>query len=140
MTMFQLAIQPLENAECSLIVFQRPYSLKQNLPDIEVGNIEGLALSSAWENVLDILRADHYKPTALRTSKKKLLELSEASGVRLALLFKTIAPLTSLDHIRAIQQGIGAMSDEEAYYWFAKCQHPNGVRALRVLFEEEPRP
>lgn len=132
MTMFQLAIQPLPNAECSLVVFQRPYK-KQNLP-VEVGSIKGLALSSAWESVLDILRADHYKPTALRTSKKKSLELSEVSGVRLALLFKTIAPLTNLDHIRAIQQGIGAMSDEEAYYWFAKCQNPNGVRALQVLF------
>jgi len=102
-----------------------------------MGSIDGLALLSAWDIILDVLRSNHHQPVALQHNKKKRLGLSEESGVRLSLLFKVIAPLSNLDHIRVLQQGIWAMSDEEAYYWFSKCHGPNGrrgVRALRVLF------
>lgn len=132
---FQLIVSPLPNASCSLTVFQRPYSRLQNLPLIETGSIDGLALSSAWDIVLDILRANNHKPATVKTNKKRCLKLNEESGVRLSLLFKAIASLSDLDHIRSLQQGITAMSDEEAYYWFAKCRNSNGIRALRVLFE-----
>lgn len=136
---FQMVVQPLPNAERSLTILQRPYSILQNLPPAEVGSIDGLALASAWEIVLDVLRSNHHKPAVLKANKKKSLGLSEESGVRLSLLFKAIASLSSLDQIRTLQQGIWAMSDEEAYYWFSKCRQANGVRALQVLFEEGNR-
>lgn len=133
---FQLAVEPLPNASYALTVLQRPFPASQNgraLPSIKMGSIDGLALSSAWDIVLDVLRSNHYQPAALQQDKKKCLGLREESGVRLSLLFKTLAPLSNLDHIRALQQGIWAMSDEEAYYWFAKCHGPNGRRGLRAL-------
>ena len=139
---FQLEVKPLPNATCALTVLQRPFPESQNgraLPFVKVGSIDGLALLSAWDIILDVLRTDHYTPIALqRDSKKKYLGLSEESGVRLSVLFKTIAPLRNLDHIRAIQQGLWSMSNEETYYWFAKCSGPygnRGVRALRILHE-----
>lgn len=133
---FHLAVEPLPNASCSLTVLQRPFPASHNgraLPAVKVGSIDGLALSSAWDIVLDVLRSNHYQPTALQQNKKKRFGLREESGVRLALLFKALAPLANLDHIRALQQGIWAMSDEEAYYWFAKCHGSNGQRGLRAL-------
>jgi hypothetical protein len=136
---FQLDVEPLPNASCALTVLYRPFPASRNEQFVKASSIDGLALSSAWDLVLDTLRTNHYKPTVIQHDKKKQFGLSEESGVRLALLFKAIAPLTKLDHIRALQQGIWAMSDEEAYYWFAKCYGANGrrgVRALRVMFGE----
>ncbi|MBA2391946.1 MAG: hypothetical protein H0V70_04295 [Ktedonobacteraceae bacterium] len=137
---FQLAVEPLPNASYALTVLQRPFPASRNgrtLPSVKMGSIDGLALVSAQDFVLDVLRANQYKPTALQHDRKKRLGLSEESGVRLSVLFKAISPLSNLDHIRALQQAIWAMSDEEAYYWFAKCYGSNGrrgVRALRILF------
>lgn len=139
MLQFQLAVEPLPNASYALTVFQRPYPASRNgqtLPSINVGRVDGLALVSAQDFVLDVLRSNHYKPTALQHARPSRLGLSEASGVRLSILFKAIASLSSLNSIRALQQGIWAMSDEEAYYWFSKCSGPHGdrgVRALRIL-------
>jgi hypothetical protein len=98
-----------------------------------MGSIDGLALSSAWDLILDTLRTNHYKPTVIQHNRKSLLGLNEESGVRLSLLFKALAPLTNLDHMRALQQAIWGMSDEEAYYWFSKCHGSNGHRGMRAL-------
>lgn len=133
---FVLTIERLPNAERSLTISQQPYPARQNgrsLPYAQTGAIDGLALASAWDIILAELRASHHTPTSIQ--RKKRFGLSEQSGVRLSLLFQALASLADLDQIRAIQQGVWAMSDEEAYYWFAKCRQPNGIRALRVLFE-----
>jgi hypothetical protein len=136
---FQLAVEPLPNASYALTVLQRPFPASRNgrsLPSVKMGSIDGLALLSAWDIVLDVLRSNQHKPAAIQHDKKKRFGLSEESGVRLSLLFKAIAPLSNLDHIRVLQQAIWAMSDEEAYYWFSKCHGTNerrGVQALQVL-------
>jgi len=133
---FQLVSEPLPNASQSLTILQRPFPASQDgqeLPLIKMGSIDGLALSSVWDMVLDVLRVNHYKPSVIQRRSKQQLGLSEESGVRLALLFKAIAPLSNLDHIRALQQAIWAMSDEEAYYWFAKSCGPHGRRGMRAL-------
>lgn len=136
---FQLAVEPLPNASYTLTVFQRPFPASRNgraLPAIKRGSIDGLALSSAWDMIFDVLRSNHYQPTVLQRDKKKRFGLSEESGVRLSLLFKVTAPLSDLDRIRTLQQAIWAMSDEETYYWFSKCHGPHGprgVQALRIL-------
>ncbi len=136
---FQLAVEPLPNASYALTVLQRPFPASRNgrsLPSVKMGSIDGLALSSSWDIVLDVLRSNQHKPAAIQHDKKKRFGLREESGVRLSLLFTAIAPLSNLDHIRVLQQAIWAMSDEEAYYWFSKCHGANehrGVQALRVL-------
>ena len=137
---FHLAYDPLPNATYALTVLQCPFPATRNgraLPLVKMGRIEGLALISVQDHILDVLRADHYTPSALQYDRKKQLDLSEEGGIRLSVLFKAISPLSNLDHIRALQQAIWSMSIEETYYWFAKCFGPNGhrgVRALRVLF------
>jgi hypothetical protein len=136
---FHLTVEPLPNASYALTVLQRPFPASRNgkaLPAIKMGRIDGLALSSAWDMILDVLRSNNYPPAALQHDKKKRFGLSEESGVRLSLLFKVIAPISNLDYIRVLQQAIWAMSDEEAYYWFSKCHGPKGCRgvhALRIL-------
>jgi hypothetical protein len=137
---FQLAVESLPNASYALTVSQRPFPASRDglvLPFVNRGHIDGLALLSAWDLVLDALRMNQYKPIMIQHVSSKRFELNEESGVRLSLLFKVIAPLSNLDHIRALQQATWAISNEEAYYWFAKCCGPNGrqgVRAFRLLY------
>lgn len=65
--------------------------------------------------------------------------LPEAVGVRLALAFTGIKPLQRVDRMRAFARGVARMSDEECYYWHAKCRSPsspNGAKALRTLLTD----
>jgi len=65
--------------------------------------------------------------------------LPETVGVRLALGFLGVKPIQRVDRMRAFCRGIARMSDEECYYWHAKCRSPsspNGEKALRVLLTD----
>lgn len=62
--------------------------------------------------------------------------LPETVGVRLALGFLGVKPIQRVDRMRAFCRGIARMSDEECYYWHAKCRSPlspNGEKALRTM-------
>jgi hypothetical protein len=65
--------------------------------------------------------------------------LPETVGVRLALGFLGVKPIQRVDRMRAFCRGIARMSDEECYYWHAKCRSPsspNGEKALRTLLTD----
>ncbi|WP_115864976.1 DUF7680 family protein [Halorussus litoreus] len=65
--------------------------------------------------------------------------LPEAVGVRLALAFTGVKPIQRVDRMRAFARGVARMSDEECYYWHAKCRSPsspNGAKALRTLLTD----
>lgn len=62
--------------------------------------------------------------------------LPESAGVRLAIAFRGVKPLQRIDRMRSLARGVARMSNEECYYWYAKCRSPsspNGEKALRVL-------
>src|SRR5579862_392304 len=61
----------------------------------ELASISGLPFASVQDDILRELRANHHKPAVLLQGKP--IELDEVSGVRLTLLFKTIATLSSRD-------------------------------------------
>jgi hypothetical protein len=67
--------------------------------------------------------------------------MAEESGVRLALIFLAIRPITKVSRIKEISRGIRDMTGEELYYWFAKCiagfTAERSLKALRILFPEE---
>ena len=75
--------------------------------------------------------------SALATGGATEVFLPETVGVRLALAFLGVKPIQRVDRMRAFCRGIARMSDEECYYWHAKCRSPsspNGEKALRTLF------
>lgn len=62
--------------------------------------------------------------------------LPESAGVRLAVAFRGVKPIQRVDRMRSLARGVARMTDEECYYWHAKCRSPsspNGEKALRVL-------
>ena len=107
---------------------------------IELG---GDPLRAVADHLIVALRANGHKATELARAagSEKPFYLNEPTGVRLALILLAVKPLARHDRIEAIGQGIHAMGDEEAYYWFSKCSAgPNATRAqkaLRVLLAAE---
>ena len=91
-------------------------------------------------SVLAALRESKLKPARLSPARKRPLKLSEPAGVRLALVILGTAPLSQRVRIAEVQEGVAAMSTEEAYYWYAKCTGREGSRsrrALRLLLSDE---
>lgn len=92
------------------------------------------------DGVMVAVKTSGLSPGSLSVSRGAPVELSEAAGVRLSLVFFASQPLTRHDRIRAIVAGINAMSVEETYYWYAKCvgaEYARARKALRVLLSDE---
>ncbi len=66
--------------------------------------------------------------------------LQEDAALRLALLFRTLAPMRSRDAMRLVADGIDAMGREEAAYWLGMAVHRRNPRrvltALRILLTD----
>jgi len=106
-----------------------------------VAELGSSTLRAVADHVMESLRANGYKPTELGAGRREPFALTEESGVRLGLLFLAIRPITKVDRIEVIAQGIRAMTSEEAYYWYSKCTGgpaaERAQRAMRVLLAED---
>ena len=94
------------------------------------------ALVPLLQETLDGTGLDHTTITGSGTGN---VFLPETVGVRLALAFRGIKPIQRVDRMRAFCRGLARMSDEECYYWHAKCRapsSPNGEKALRTLLTD----
>jgi len=64
-------------------------------------------------------------------------------ALNLGLLFRVLAPMRSVDNMRACAEGIEAMSREEAAYWLGMATHRKNPRrelfALCALLTEPHR-
>lgn len=92
------------------------------------------------ESVLAAAKASGHTKSALGPHRTKPLTLSEAAGVRLALVLLATSPLVKSRRVDAMAQAIAGMATEEAYYWYAKCVGADGLRArkgLRLMLAEE---
>jgi len=107
---------------------------------IELG---GDPLRAVADHLLNALRTNGYKGTDLARAagSEKPFYLDELTGLRLALILLAVKPLARHDRIEAIGQGVQAMGDEEAYYWFSKCSAGRDAlraqKALRILLAAE---
>jgi hypothetical protein len=91
-------------------------------------------------SVLAALRESKLKPAQLSAGRRKPLRLLEPAGVRLALVILGSAPISRRGRVTEIEEGVAAMSTEEAYYWYAKCTGREALRsrrALRLLLSDE---
>ena len=93
------------------------------------------------ETLLKAIKRQGYRPTALSLKRKEPFILDETSGVRLGLFFFALKPLRKVSRMEDIITGIERMSDEEAYYWYAKCTNGRNSqksrKALRILLASE---
>ena len=99
-----------------------------------------LQASRVLEALVAAVRASGHQAGALSASRRKPIVLEEAAGVRLALVLVAAQSVNKSDRIRKIVVGVGSMSTEETYYWYAKAVGPDADRvrrALRLFLAEE---
>lgn len=104
---------------------------------VKIACLQGSNFNLVKQSIYRILQANNYDPKTLSFRRRSCYVLSEESGVKTAILFQTIAPLSHSKRVENIAAGIGAMSNEEAHYWFAMIANGrkrNALKALRVLF------
>lgn len=142
-TPFELQVQPEDEERYELVLWQQV--VHQNgttqAQRRQVARLRGTPLMVAMDHVLDTLKSEGYRATALRPSDTETLRISDEAGVRLGLLFLALKPLSKVDRMEAIGGGLRNMPTEEVYYWFSKCASADGnrnaQRALRVLLGGE---
>jgi len=94
----------------------------------------GRNLQAVGDHVLEALRQAGLRPSELRRTRSKPFHLPEQAGVRLGLALLATKPLRKIRRIEEISGAVRTMSDDEAYYWFAKCTDPDyGLRAQRAF-------
>lgn len=101
----------------------------------------GVPLQVGLDQVLDTLKREGYRASALSPARQEPLALSEEAGVRLGLLFFALKPLARVSRMEQIAAGLRSMPSEEAYYWFSKCADARHGRraqhALRLMLAPE---
>ncbi len=109
----------------------------------DVATITARELQRLGDTVQTALRSSKKPPTSVHPARRQPVDIDEAPGVRLVLAALAIEPLRRRDRVREILEGVNAMSDEEAYYWYAKVTHPVSgsrcLRAMRLLLSEDER-
>ena len=89
------------------------------------------------------LRESGHQQTVVGPSRRAPVVLSEPAGVRLALAINAAAPLNRPSRRQSVLEGVSGMSDEEAYYWYAKTTRSDAgaraLRALRILLADDGR-
>lgn len=136
---FQLRVVPLDNNNFALELYQCAYKKageKKRPAAKRVGRLKGNSLIQSRQLIYTALKANQYDPKTLSYKRQTPYILSEESGVMLAILFQALQPLSKPERIANITDGVMAMSNEEAHYWFAKIangKRSTALKALRVL-------
>lgn len=136
---FQLRVVPTDNNDFALEIYQCAYRRageKKRPPAKLIGRLKGDVLVQARQSIYSCLKANNHDPKTLGYKRQAPYILDEQSGVSLALLFQAVQPLSKPERIANISNGIAAMSNEEAHYWFAKIsndERDSTLKAIRVL-------
>lgn len=129
---FEMVVVPVGDAD--LGVELRQLSNGRSDEPHRIVFAQGRNLQAVGDHVLDALRMAGHRPSELRRTRTKPFRLPESAGVRLGLALLATKPLRKIRRIEEISSAVRTMSDDEAYYWFAKCTDPaHGLRAQRAF-------
>ncbi|MCY4515604.1 MAG: hypothetical protein OXB99_00010 [Acidimicrobiaceae bacterium] len=98
-----------------------------------VAKVDATRATQFRRAVLEAVEASGYPPTAVSARRCRPFNLQQGPGVRLALMVCASLPVAKPPRRRAIVDGVGALSPEEALYWYARTSGPERGRALRAL-------
>jgi hypothetical protein len=121
-----------------LEVWQLPSPSTPRLTTPEyVATIKGTSLRLMEPRLLKRLRGLGVSLGKMTAGRQDAWQINEEAALTLGLLFRTLAPMRSIDRIRGVADGIDEMSREEAGYWLGMTMHRKNPRrvlaALRML-------
>ncbi|RJR43509.1 MAG: hypothetical protein C4576_14205 [Desulfobacteraceae bacterium] len=136
---YELKVFKPERGDMGLLFSEKPAHREKatEASGVREFAIWGVPLKAMTETLLGTLKKQGYRPTEFSFRRKEPFVLDEPSGVRLGLFFYALKPLRKVSRMEEIISGIDRMSDEETYYWYAKCANGSNAsrarKALRIL-------
>jgi len=135
---YELRVRGLGQSQVELEVWQLPSPATPRLTEPErTASLKGRSLRLVESRVLKRLRGGGVRMGDPKKGEVERHALDEDLALNLALLFRVLAPMRSIDRIRLVAEGVDGMSREEAGYWLGMAihrKHPRRVlAALRVL-------
>jgi len=135
---YEIKAQGIRVGQIQLEIWQLPSPATPRLIVKEkTASLKGRALEIVEARVLRQLKNVGIRIPALKKGETKAFPLDEDIALNMALLFRTLAPMTSIERIRQVAKGIDEMSREEAGYWLGMAVHRKYPRrvlaALRML-------
>ncbi len=136
--LYELRALGIGGSELELAIWQLPSPATPRLREPErTAALKGRPLRLVETKVLRRLKNSGIKLNSLRKGETVAYPLDEDVALNLALLFRALAPMRSIDRIRLVAEGVDKMTREEAGYWLGMAVHrvyPRRVlAALRIL-------
>ena len=140
---YELRVRRHGPADAEYEIWQLPAPASPHLTSAtRVAGLRGHNLELVEHRVLRRLSQAGVK-LGPRARVRRGYALTEDLALVLGLLFRTLAPMRSRHNMRAVAEGIEAMSREEAAYWLGMAMHRKNPRrvltALRCLLTEPKR-
>jgi hypothetical protein len=138
---YELRLQTNSQNIWQLQIWQLPSPATPRLTSPEfVACLKGVALRLLEPRLLRRLAQAQIALGRITPGKRETWPLNEELALSLGLLFRTLAPMRSIDRITQVADGIDQMSREEAGYWLGMAMHRRYPRrvlaALRLLLTE----
>ena len=135
---YELRLNVTGRSDYQLEVWQLPSPSTPRLTTPEyVATIKGTSLRLMEPRLLKRLKGYGVSLGKMTAGRQDSWQINEEAALTLGLLFRTLAPMRSIDRIRAVADGIDEMSREEAGYWLGMAMHRKNPRrvlaALRML-------
>ena len=135
---YELRATGLRGNDVELAIWQLPSPATPRLKEPErTAALKGRPLRLVENRVFKLLRSQKVRLGNLDPGETKRYDLDEDVAMTLALLFRALAPMRSIDRIETVANGIERMSREEASYWLGMAIHRSRPRrvlaALRLL-------
>ena len=142
---FELRVQPHRDNEVKFVLLQRPARRRgqAEVEPEELVAIWGAPVYLAQEAISSVLREAGVARGVTSLRAGDIVDLSEAVGTRLAVLFFAIKPLRKLERIRKIAEEILQMTPEATCFWLGRIvngearDRARAKRALRILLADE---
>lgn len=136
--LYELRVTGLGGGLQMLEIWQLPSPATPRLRSPErTATLKGRNLEIVEARVLRRLRYAGIRMPHLRKGQTKTFTLDEDLALNLAIMFRTLAPMRSIDRMRIVSESIDKMSREEAGYWLGMAVHRKNPRrvlaALRML-------
>lgn len=135
---YELRVSGRSNTDVEVDIWQLPSAATPRLRQPErTASLAGRPWRMIESRVTKRLRQFGISIAHVRKGQTAAFGIDEDLALNLALLFRVLAPMRSIDRIRMVADGIDKMTREEAGYWLGMAVHrvyPRRVlAALRIL-------
>lgn len=127
-----------KKGDLEVSIWQLPSTAAPRLTQPEcTATLKGRPLRLVENAIFKRLKSAGISPGRLKPGKAAAQAMDEEEAVNLALKFRALAPMRSIDRIQTVSEAIDRLTREEANYWMGMAlhrKHPRRVlAALRML-------